>query len=236
VEAAVAQTFEIVLEDFAFPKTLSKSRANFRLVFDVRYITRTGAFATEHVVMPGLDTYWECDPEKKDQPNYVRGADEGSLTRIDMSRIDEWDRLILLLHAESIHAIQVKAFDVNREDVWNRLREAIAQIVESVFAATKRLADKAPPPAALGADAFGSAADDLLSHLLTRLGNADKILFRGAVRGGTGVKEVTGRGTGGDYRARIAINLVPAPRLRPAARGSAVFGPAAGARRRRSSR
>ena len=47
----MAQTFEIVLEDFAFPRALPDNRANFRLVFDVRYITRTGAFATEHVLL-----------------------------------------------------------------------------------------------------------------------------------------------------------------------------------------
>jgi len=166
------------------PETPAEQRANFRLVVDVRYISKDGAFSTEHVVMPSLDSYWECDKDKRGEPNYVRGEDDGPFSTFNMQQLDDWERLILLVKAESIHSFQVKVFDVNREDVWNRLKDVVGQVVQAVLGFAKNAYEKLPAPVpALSGDALGSASDDLVSHLLKRLGNGDKILFRGAAAG-----------------------------------------------------
>ena len=84
------------LSDFAFPPNLPNSRANFRFVIDIRFEDEKGNFTTQNVVMPGLDTFWECDPGKRGDPNYVRLRNEA---KFDMSPdvINEWDRLVLRL-------------------------------------------------------------------------------------------------------------------------------------------
>jgi len=205
-----AKTFELTLGEFAFPRTLPNSRANFRLIVDVRLVNRTGNFATAHVVMPGLDTFWECDKDRVREPNFVRGADEGvEFSTIDMSRIDEWERLILLVKAERIHSVQVVAFDVNREDVWNRLRDVVGQIVQALLGRSKAVMANFPGALGdLGSDALGTAAEDLESHILKRLGNGDRILYRGAAMARPGTLEMQGRGTGGRYRVRVVVNEV----------------------------
>jgi hypothetical protein len=205
-----AKTFELTLGAFAFPRTLPDSRANFRLVVDVRLVNKSGSFATAHVVMPGLDTYWECDKDRAREPNFVRGQDEGKeFSTIDMNRIDEWERLILLVKAERIHSVQVVAFDVNREDVWNRLKDGVGHIVRAVLGHAKPLAEKLPGALGdLGSDAMGTAAEDVESHLLKRLANGDRILYRGAAMASPGTLELQGRGTGGKYRVRVLVNEV----------------------------
>jgi hypothetical protein len=200
------QTYEILLDEFKFPRALPNSRANFRLVLDVRYVRSNGTFATEHAIMPGLDSYWECDREKKNEPDYVRGADEGASSRVDVGRLDPWDRLVMVLQANSIYGIQVKAFDVNREDVWNRLKEAAGHAVQGVLGIGAKAVGKAHTPVPeLASDALGSASDELVSHLLKRLGNGDRILFRGSTEGGEGLREITGFGVDGTYSAKIRI-------------------------------
>jgi hypothetical protein len=206
------QTYEILLEDFRFPRALPNSRANFRLVLDVRYVRSNGTFATEHAIMPGLDSYWECDREKKNDPDYVRGADDGASSRVDVGRLDPWDRLVMVLHANSIYAIQVKAFDVNREDVWNRLKEAAGHAVQGVLGIGAKAVGKAPGPVPeLTSDALGSASDELISHLLKRLGNGDRILFRGSTDGGEGLREISGFGVDGTYSLKLRIRALNEP-------------------------
>jgi hypothetical protein len=210
-EDVAAKTFELTLADFAFPRTLPDSRANFRLVVDVRLVNKSGAFATAHVVMPGLDTFWECDKDRAREPNFVRGADEGrELSTIDMTRVDDWERLILLVKAERIHSVQVVAFDVNREDVWNRLKDVVGQIVRVVLGSSKTLLGQVPDRISdyVGANALGTAADDLESHILKRLANGDRILYRGAAMAQAGTLEIAGRGTGGKYRVRVEVREV----------------------------
>ena len=206
------QTYEILLEDFRFPRALPNSRANFRLVLDVRYVRSNGTFATEHAIMPGLDSYWECDREKKNDPDYVRGADDGASSRVDVGRLDPWDRLVMVLHANSVYAVQVKAFDVNREDVWNRLKEAAGHAVQGVLGIGAKAVGKAPTPVPeLTSDALGSASDELVSHLLKRLGNGDRILFRGSTDGGDGLREISGFGVDGTYSLKLRIRALNEP-------------------------
>ncbi len=206
-----AKTFELTLGDFAFPRTLADSRANFRLIVDVRLVNRTGNFATAHTVLPGLDTFWECDKDRVNEPNFVRGPDEGrEFATVDMTRIDEWERLILLVKAERIHSVQVVVFDVNREDVWNRLKDVAGHAVGAVLGSSRVLTRKLPGPIEeyLEPNALGTAAEDVESHLLKRLANGDRILYRGAAMAQTGTLEMQGRGTGGRYRVRVIVNEV----------------------------
>ena len=73
------QTYELVLTGFDFPGKLPRRKANFRFVADVRYVNGRGEHDTEHAVLPDLDRYGECDPEKKRSPDYVRATDEGKV-------------------------------------------------------------------------------------------------------------------------------------------------------------
>ena len=52
--------FEINLESFSFPEALADNHANFRFVIDVRLV-RSGRFASDTIVMPGFDTWWNED-------------------------------------------------------------------------------------------------------------------------------------------------------------------------------
>ncbi len=68
---------------------------------------------------------------------------------------------------------------------------------------------KAPAPVReLTSDALGSASDELVSHLLKRLGNGDRILFRGSTEGGEGVREITGFGVDGTYSVKLRIRAL----------------------------
>ena len=86
---------EITLDEFIFPKDLPDKRANFRFVIDLRYKDAKGKFAAETVVMPGLDTWWECDKKKTKKPNYVRHA---AHAMFNMNLIDDWDKLVACNH------------------------------------------------------------------------------------------------------------------------------------------
>jgi len=79
-------TFELSLSDFTFPANLPESRSTFRMLLDVRYIDTDGKFATHHSVLPGLDTYWECEKAHAGEANFVRHA---NLPKLDMAKIDD---------------------------------------------------------------------------------------------------------------------------------------------------
>ena len=121
------QTYELALTGFEFPRKLPRRKANFRFVADVRYVNGRGEHDTEHAVLPDLDRYWECDPERTGRPEYVRAEDRGKKGSFDMSRIDAWDRLVLLVRGDGIHSVQFKVLDVNRSDGWDRLRRALGE-------------------------------------------------------------------------------------------------------------
>ena len=70
-------TWEIDLTGFRFPNKLPPKRANFRIVVDLRYVTKRGDHTTEHAVLPGLDRWWECDPDRNERLEFVRGPDHG---------------------------------------------------------------------------------------------------------------------------------------------------------------
>ena len=194
----MASEFELNLEAFSFPKALSDNRANFRFVVDVRMV-RSAKFATDTVVMPGFDSWWECDRKKARHPHYVRAADRPAL---DMDRIDAWERLVLLTRADSLHSLQVKVFDVDRPDAWDTLRDAFSRIAQSVLGRAPQVLEIPE----LYTDAFGAVDEDLRSTIAKRLAGGDRLLFRGsAPLGAPGVVSVAGSGVGGDYAITLAL-------------------------------
>ena len=199
----------------------SNNKANFRFVVDLRFIKDKSQFATEHAVMPSLDTFWECDMGKKNKPNYVRGKDAGDYGQFDMNDngpIDEWDRLILHVKGKSVHSIQFKVIDVNREDAWDKVKSFLGGIIEAVIGKIKGVIPTAGISASLLSESLGGAADDIQSFLLKKLAGGDKVLFRGSAKlqapesGKTAVftvpekpkdgepKNLRARGTEGNYQ------------------------------------
>jgi len=201
-----AMTWELNLTGFRFPAELPRKRANFRIVVDLRYVTGRGDHTTEHAVLPGLDRWWECDPERADRVGYARGAEHGDAVALDMTAVDDWDRLILLVRGDAIHSIQFKVFDVNRPGALDRVRKGLGDVVGSLLG---RARGGLPDVAGVFSDSLGSAATDLESALITRLAGADRLLFRGSAR----IPEpsdyvVEGLGEGGPYRIEFQLQQV----------------------------
>ena len=121
-------TYELSLAGFRFPNRLPGKHSNFRFVADVRYVSSRGEHDTQHAVMPDLERHWECDPDCSEEAQYGRGADIGSFGTFDMSRIDAWDRLIMLVGADAIHSVQVKVFDIDQPNFLDRLGDALGDV------------------------------------------------------------------------------------------------------------
>lgn len=180
-----SNTFRISLANFSFPPGLSGGQANFRFIVDLRYIDAGGEFATEHAVMPSLDTFWECDPNKKDKPNFVRAGDSA---KFDMKKIDDWDRLVLCVKARELHSVQAKVIDVDRKDIFDKLKELAQGVLKGAFGVFRSRVASLVPSSAGALDAptsvhqtLGNAADDIESLLLKKMAGGDKVLFRGSV-------------------------------------------------------
>jgi len=169
--------FELNLDGFQFPQDLEDGQANFRFIVDVRYINEEDELSTSHSVMPSLDTFWECDRGKTTAPNYVR--DNGP--KFNMTRIDAWDRLVLITKANSIHSVQFKIFDVDRKNFWDKVKEFIAPIIQSLFGfVAKATTGAIPKPIAFLTGAFGTAIEDVESYTLKKLANGeDRLLCKG---------------------------------------------------------
>jgi len=164
-------TYELTLQAFRFPKDLENHKANFRFVVDLRYLDAEGAFATAQAILPGLDTFWECDKGRTREPNFVRGNDEANWGTFDMNHVDPWDKLIFMLPASKLHSIQFKVFDVNRTDGWDKIKSALSSIGDSLLGELKNVA-----PAM-----FGNATDDIKSYLLKKWAGGDSILYKQSV-------------------------------------------------------
>jgi len=190
--------FELTLQGFSFPDELPNNRANFRFVVDLRLI-QGGKFKTETVIMPGFDTWWECDLRKRRQPEYVRQAGGPAF---NMKRIDDWERLVLLTKAEALHSLQVKVFDVDRPGFWDNLGGAFSRVVQTALGRAR----DALPVADLATEGFGLVEEDLRSTVAKRLAGGDKLLFRGSkVLKKSGDFSIRGAGVDGEYV--LAFNL-----------------------------
>ena len=198
-------TYKLTLEGFTFPEALARNRSNFRFLVDLRYLDHKSNFQTSHAVMPSLDTFWECDPQRDQKPNYVR-ASTGSA--FDMSRVDCWDRLILMVNCERLLAIQFKVFDVNRPDAWDRMKGFAGGVAGALVGRVRR----EMPNGGMFAQPMGGAADDLRSFLLMKLaGGADKLLFRGSkpISDACGTTLcIAGKGSAGCYGVRIKVEVI----------------------------
>jgi hypothetical protein len=167
------QEHEIQLKNFSFPEKLPNNRANFRFVIDLRYQDEKGKFATETAVLPGLDTWWECDLSKEGKPNYVR---EGEEPRFDMDKVDDWDKLVLRLKATRLFRMQVKVFDVDRPDFWDKVTDALSNIIGAVLGKAKSAVEGLP----IVGEGLGSLAEDAKSTVAKLLAGGDKVLFKGS--------------------------------------------------------
>ena len=201
-------TFELRLAAFQFPAALPNEKANFRIVVDIRYEDPQGAFVTEHAVLPGLDTFWECAADKANEPNYVRATNSASF---DMSKVDEWDSLMLLFKGSRVYAINVSVLDVNRRDAWDSVKEQLGPVIESVVGR----ATKALPVGPIG-EVIGAAADDVKAYALRKLAGGDKVLFKKSAAlaavapPGQLEQLLTGSGVGGQYTVAVTLRIVDA--------------------------
>ena len=197
--------YELSITGFRFPKALPGKRANFRFVADVRYVSGRGDFDTAHAVLPDLDRYWECDENRRAHPFYVRGPDAGEFATFDMTAIDAWDRLVVLVRGDGIHSVQLKVFDVDRPDFFDRLGGAVGDVVGAVIG---RGRDAVDAEAGVAAGALGAAAADIESALLARLAGAEHLLFRGSARlSEAGDYVISGLGVKGEYAIRCELQI-----------------------------
>lgn len=167
--------YELRLTGFQFPDGLDGDKANFRFVVDLRYKKNGNQYPTEHIIMPGMDTYWECDPRKSVNVNYVR--DDGS-AKFDMEKVSHWGSLIQIVEAESLHSIQFSVFDVDREDVWDKLQKVVGGIFEAAAGKVMAIATAKIPEMLSGP--MGKTVDDVTSLAVKKIAGGDKILFRGS--------------------------------------------------------
>lgn len=203
--------FELNLDDFEFPSTLGNEQANFRFVVDIRYLNEDDELSTSHSVMPSLDTFWECDKDKLTAPNYVRDGGHS----FNMAKIDAWDRLVLVTKANSIHSVQFKIFDVDRKDFWDKVKEFVAPIIQSLFGFVAKATTTAiPKPIAFLTGAFGTAIEDVESYALKKLANGeDRLLCKGTfdtLPSATGVHTIAPKtfvGSKGNYAIGLKLKV-----------------------------
>lgn len=205
-------TLTLSLERFAFPEELDRRRANFRIVFDVKYWARVTNTRHEvriaNALKPGADVFWECDPTRRGRPNYVRAMDgDRALPWIDVTALDPWDRVVLHVEADQIIAVRAKVFDVNRESFFEDVEDVLGGLVSGIFGVGRHHATELAPVGAK--DAAGDSIDEIHSYLVKKLtGGGDKVLFQGS-----GGPDASGRirigraGTTGDGSGRYEIEL-----------------------------
>ena len=212
------QFLQLVLASFSFPTGLDNGKANFRFVVDVRYIDGKGNPATHHAVMPSPDTYWECDKRKEKSPNYVRANNGSEFDMSSTGNIDSWDRLVFLGRAQIIHSVQVKVFDVDRPDIWDKIQNALGSLIEALFGKAKSVVPKGEEGSYQSSvtGVFGSFVDDVSSSILKRLSNGEDVLFRGSWSSAGDPEPpitltISGKGTSGPYKVVLKQSNVTIP-------------------------
>ncbi|MFQ5690711.1 MAG: hypothetical protein ACE5HQ_10615 [Gemmatimonadota bacterium] len=201
-------TLSLELREFSFPEELSNNRANFRVVFDVKYWTGSGArttLKTSNAIKPGIDVFWECDRRKADRANFRRaGGPPDFEPRLDMDRLDDWDKVVVSLHSGGIHSVRAKLFDVDREDIWDKVVSFAGTLVRGIFGSARKVVTGVLPDALSGS--AGDAIDEVSSYLVKKMaGGGDKVLFQGSARPERGSVEIRGQGTDGTYTIRLEV-------------------------------
>ena len=164
--------FAITLKEFRFPEKLDEDKANFRFIVGLRFFDKDDNFSTAHTILPGLDTYWECVPNKSDAPNYVGPPSKEDYGSFDMKAVGKWDSLIFVVKGLRLHSIQFKVFDVNRKDVWDDLSGLIKGLFAmGVGVATANIPSAFTPP-------VQGLTDDLRLAVMNKITSEDDLLFR----------------------------------------------------------
>ena len=177
-------TFEIRLESFQFPKSLENEHANFRFAVDLRLFNNDNQLITMHTIIPGPETFWECDTRKKEKSNYVR--DDQDANKFDMKKVGVWNQLIFYTtNVKSLHSIQFTVYDVDRKDIWDKVENFLGSAFEKLLDfATGAVFKKLPSflSSATETDPVKESIDDLEASLLKKVigGSGDKILFIGS--------------------------------------------------------
>ena len=210
----------VKLEEFEFPNTLPDNRANFRVVFDIKYWVKsnnTTTLKSTQSIKPGIDTFWEADTSKKDKPNFHRkkkGDESGRfLPSLAVDNLDEWDREIVTVNSTGIHSVRAKVFDVDRPDFWDSVKDFAGQLIQALIGAGKKTVQHKTP------DNFdepvGGVFDEISSYVVKKIaGGGDKVLFQGSGRppneNGKTI-QIEGKGSQGDYNLSLSISTEKPP-------------------------
>jgi hypothetical protein len=221
--------YTLMLTEFEFPDELEPTRANFRVVFDVKYwATKTRG---EHEVKiansikPGADVFWECDPGRQSRPNYVRAMKGNKpLPRVDVESLDEWDRIVLHVEAAEIISVRAKVYDVDRESFFDKIKDFLGGLVEGAVGVGRLTWSDALPVGAK--DTAGDSIDEIQSFLVKKVtGGSDKVLFQGSGKpDAKGVVRITRPGTDGKKGSAPYALEIRLQEWRPGVRASAEVG------------
>jgi len=202
-------TQSLTLDRFVFPLRLPGNRANFRVVFDVKYWEGSGDKATlksTNAIKPGIDTFWECDPSREGKANFRRLKEEDQFhPEVNVVGLDKWDRTVITVSTTGFHSVRAKIFDVDREGSWDFVRDFAGSLVDGILTAGKEVAGAAVP--SIASDAVGGAVDELSSYLVKKMaGGSDKVLFQGSARLVEGTVTIEGAGTEGVFHLRLTVS------------------------------
>ncbi len=175
------------LDGFEFPEKLDNSKANFRFIFELRYVNDKTMPVTITSVSPGAETFFECDPNKKkdqkgkiddlDELYYVRkhhGETDDALPEFAMGEVQEWHKLVLMVNAAELIGMRLKVLDVDRKDFWDKFKEVITALVGALLGRATSAAAKPE----LIAQPVATASEQFQTWLTDKMAGKHKVLFR----------------------------------------------------------
>lgn len=190
-------TQSLTLDRFVFPLRLPGNRANFRVVFDVKYWEGSGDKAklkSVNAIKPGIDTFWECDPSREGKANFrLLKREDQFHPEVNVVGLDEWDRTVITVSTTGFHSVRAKIFDVDRGGSWDSVRDFAGSLVGGILTAGKEVA--------------GAAVHELSSYLVKKIaGGSDKVLFQGSARLAEGTVTIEGAGSEGVFQLRLTVS------------------------------
>jgi hypothetical protein len=171
---------KILLKGFEFPPRLSADHANFRFVFLLRHLdVRSETWTTVESVSPGLSTYWECDPDRQENPGKGgKPIRDGANARF--KEPVPWDQTVLMMNTSELFQLRVVVIDVNREDWVDVLRGLGEALVGAVFGLAKGIA----LPSVIGAP-VGTLLEQVRTSVIDAMARKDRTLFAADYQFGT---------------------------------------------------
>ena len=144
------------------------------MLVEIQYFNERNQPREVRMIWPGIESYWECDREKLEEPYYVRrnaASDHYKKTsQLDINRIDPWERTMLFAAAH-LYSVRVTLFDVDRRGMWEKVSGTLTSILENLSGpVSSLLAAPLSIPAAVEAT--------LIEKLAAGEDSTDKILFR----------------------------------------------------------